>query len=334
MKLGFANRETWIFLEPIHNYLSAKYDSEIFEAADWPLPFAKQKMSHRMLRRSLKQFIHRHDVVLFEWASELLVEASDLHTPSAAALVVRLHRYEMFKWVERIKWENVSYVILDTEAMRQKLLERTNVDPNRAIVLPNAVPVKDVRSGPRPFNGRIGILANLIPRKRIYELILGFYGALQQQPDLTLHIGGPPHSEFKAYHEALIDLCKKLDITDKVTFYGKVEDRWSWYNQMDFYISYSYSEGMQVAPIEAAACGCYCVSHWWEGADEVFPAEQLFVSEDQFVDIILKYCRADDTGRAEMREPTMKFVESMCDLDRINQQIETVLQRSFEEKYN
>src|SRR5690606_33664716 len=103
--------------------------------ARWPLPIMRPKMSHYLLRRSLNHFIHSCDAVLFEWASELLVEASDLKTPSAAALVVRLHRYEMFKWTQRINWDAVSYAILDTLAMRSKLLERTTLSPERALVI-------------------------------------------------------------------------------------------------------------------------------------------------------------------------------------------------------
>lgn len=332
MKLGVANKETWIFLEDIVKYLSEKYPTDIFQATGWPLPVAQRKMTHWMLRRSLKQFIHRHDVVLFEWASELLVEASDVYTPDAAAFVVRLHRYEMFQWVQRIKWETVRYVLLDTEAMRQKLLARTNLAPERAIVLPNAVPLAKTSAAQRPFQGRIAILANLIPRKRVYELILAFYAALQQRPDLTLHVGGPPRPDNLAYYESLHDLCRKLGIEEQVTFYGRVEDRWDWYQQMDVFVSFGYSEGMQVAPIEAAASGCYCLSHWWEGAEEIFPRAQLSLTEAEFVAQVLAYSDADAARQAAMRQPLLDFVEQSCNLGRINHEIEQILVRAHQER--
>jgi hypothetical protein len=139
MKLGVANKETWIFLEDIFAYLSSRYPTEVL-SRPLALPLWQAKLSHYLLRRSLKQFIHRHDVILFEWASELLVEASDVYTPQAGALVVRLHRYEMFQWVQRINWDAVSYVILDTEAMRQKLLERTSVPRSEPSCCPMPFP--------------------------------------------------------------------------------------------------------------------------------------------------------------------------------------------------
>lgn len=331
MKIGIANKETWIFLEDIYAYLDSQYETTVFRATPWLLPYWQQKMSHYMLRRSLKQFIHAHDVVLFEWASELLVEASDVYTPGAAALVTRLHRYEMFRWVERIKWENVSYVILDTEAMRRKLLSRTKVAPERALVLPNAVPLAKTDASQRPFQKRIGILANLHPRKRIYELVLAFYAVLQEEPDMTLHIGGPPRPNYQAYDEAIHDLVRRLGIEDKVTFYGRVEERWDWYQSIDIFVSISYSEGMQVAPIEAAASGCYCISHWWEGADEIFPREQLFITERQFVDVVMNYARMSEEGRCHAREPFLTYVEEQCNLERVSKKIEDVLVRANEE---
>ncbi|MCB0207880.1 MAG: glycosyltransferase family 4 protein [Anaerolineae bacterium] len=332
MKLGIANHETWIFIEDICAYLSTKYETKIFERATWSLPIMQPKMSHYMLRKSLNEFIHSCDVVLFEWASELLVEASSMKTPQAASLVVRLHRYEMFQWTHRINWENVSYVILDTHAMRKKLLERTDLPPERALVLPNAVPLYKTNSSHRPFKGNIGVLSTLIPRKRIYEFILGFYALQKQEPDLMLHIGGNTQPSFQAYYEALHDLIEKLGIQDKVKFYGRVDERWDWYQKMDVFVSYSYSEGMPVAPIEAIASGCYCLSHWWAGAEEIFPEDQLFITEDEFVEKMLSYIRTTDEEREKISQPLRDFVLNNCNLSLVSEAIEDVLIKAYKER--
>lgn len=332
MKLGIANKETWIFLQDIYQYLSSQYPTQVFKPATWPFRFLEPKMSHYMLRRSLNQFIHNCDVVLFEWASELLVEASSMKTPSAAALVVRLHRYEMFKWVHRINWDAVSYAILDTQAMRKKLLERTSLPPERALVLPNAVPLEKTCAEPRPFKGNVAVLCSLIPRKRVYELILGFYAVLKQVPDLHLHIGGDDRPNYQAYYESLHDLVRRLKIEDKVTFYGRVNERWDWYQKMDIFVSYSYSEGMPVAPIEAIASGCYCLSHWWEGADEIFSQEQIFVTEDEFVEKVVAYCCATEEERRKMSESQRRFVRDNCDLHKVSLRIQEVLELALSER--
>jgi glycosyltransferase involved in cell wall biosynthesis len=332
MRLGVANLETWIFLEEIYKHLSNRFETEVFKPAEWPLSLGQRKMSHYLLRRSLADFIRRNEVVFFEWASNLLVEASHLHRPGMAALVTRLHRYEMFQWVERIKWEAVSLAILDTEAMRQKLLARTGMAPERTVVIANAVPLAKTSTAYRPFRGNIGILANLHPRKRIYELILAYHAAQLRVPELTLHIGGPTRPMFEDYAEALQDLCRKLQLTDKVTFYGRVSNRWEWYHDMDVFVSFSYSEGMQVAPIEAAACGCYCLSHAWVGANEIFPCRQIFVTEAEFVQKLVDYARSDDRQRDQMRQPFIEYVSRFCDLERVNHEIEACIWKAHKER--
>lgn len=332
MKLGVANKESWSFFADIFSTLSDRHTVEVFEIPEWRVPILEQKMAHYLLRHRLNSFIHSCDVAFFEWASELLVEASDLHTADAAALVTRLHRYEMFRWAERINWGAVSYVILNSETMRQKLLERTSVRPEQTVVLPNAIDLTRANSGPRPFTGKIGTLASLLPRKRIYELILAFHALLQHEPDLTLHIGGPVRRDYRAYYEALHALCRRLGIEDRVTFYGKVEDQWAWHQSIDIFVSFSYSEGMQVSPMEAAASGCYCLSHWWEGADELFPQEQLFISESEFVEKVLHYVRAPEREQLTMRAPFRNFVEQECDLPMVSNAIDQLLLQAFEER--
>jgi hypothetical protein len=33
--------------------------------------------------------------------------------------------------------------------------------------------------------------------------------------------------------------------------------------------------------MEAVASGCYCLSHDWDGADELLPAENLYLTDSQ-----------------------------------------------------
>lgn len=337
MKLGVINQETWLFLQDIYDYLASQYPTQIFKAATWPFPIMQPRMSHYLLRRSLKRFLHECDVVFFEWASGLVAEATSMKAP--AAIVTRLHRYEMFQWTDKINWDAVNYVILDTQAMRTKLLSRTNLAPHRAVVIPpigltkerlrlSATPVQRTR----PFRGHIGILCNLVPRKRVYELIFAFYALLKEVPELQLHIGGGARPNHRAYYEAIFDLIGQLGLEDKVTFHGRVEERWKWYQTIDIFVSFSYSEGMQVAPLEAAASGCYCISHGWAGADEIFPKEQLFLTEEEFVRQALRYCHATEEERQRMREPLLAFVTKNCNLRQVSTAIQEVIEMAAKEQ--
>ncbi len=333
MKLGIVNNETWIFFRNIVEYLANQYSVTVFKPINWPLPIMKQKASHYLLRQSLNKFINQNDVVLFEWASAMLMESSKLKTSVSAAFITRLHRYEMFTWVNQINWDAVNYIILDTEAMRKKLLAKTNILPERAFVIPPiGIPLDKINDSPKTFRGNIGILATLHPRKRIYELILAFHSLLKDHPEYHLHIGGNSVPEHQDYYESLIYLTQKLGIENKITFYNKVEDRWNWYDNMDIFVSNSYSEGMQVAPLEAATRGCYCVTHWWEGAEEIFDHDELFLKEIDFVEKIEKYSRASAEEQIRMKEPLKNFVREKCSINIITSQIQSIIERAADER--
>ena len=85
----------------------------------------------------------------------------------------------------------------------------------------------------RPCYNNLGTLARLQPRKRIYELILAFSELLNHSQDFHLHIGGDKkRGKSSDYIVALDNLVNKLNLQDKVTFYGNVEQPELWYPKL------------------------------------------------------------------------------------------------------
>ena len=114
----------------------------------------------------------RNDVVYFEWASDSLAYASRL--AKSCGIVARLHRYEMYQWVHAIDWAFVDRVILLTNAMQRKFAAQCPDSAHKTIVIPWAISPQRFPLKTTQFVGNIGILGDLIPRKRVYELILAF----------------------------------------------------------------------------------------------------------------------------------------------------------------
>jgi glycosyltransferase involved in cell wall biosynthesis len=125
-----------------------------------------------------------------------------------------------------------------------------------------------------------------------------------------------PTPRFPDYAPALHSLVNELGIADKVTFYGKVSDPQSWYAKIDIFISNSYSEGLQVSPMEAIATGCYCLSHQWDGANELLPEENLFYSDLELTQKISAYCDVSEADRREMVAALMALVRERFDVDK------------------
>jgi glycosyltransferase involved in cell wall biosynthesis len=167
----------------------------------------------------------------------------------------------------------------------------------------------------------------LRPRKRIYDLVLAFSEIAAERPNLHLHIGGGPASGFEEYAAVLPSLVERLKLGDRVTLYGNVEDPVAWIGNMDIVVSNSYSEGLQVSLLEAMAMRRYCISHHWEGADELLPAENLFLTERQLQERILQYDDASQAAREAQQDRMREIVCERFDIHRTK----VVLRRLIED---
>lgn len=324
MRLGIAIEETWDFLHEIHADLAAHHDVTLFRRRQTGLPMFNARLNRMLFRRDLGAFLRANDVVFFEWASELLAAASRL--PKKAGLVTRLHRYEMYRWADRVNWDAVDRIILVTEAKRREFIRRFPAQSGKVVVIPEAVSLQRFQPAPKPFAGDIGILCHLRPRKRVYELILAFHRLSQLRPGFHLHIGGGEAPGFGEYYEAMHSLVRKLGLEDEVTFYGHVDRPEEWYAGIDIFISNGYSEGLQVSLLEAIASGCYSLSHFWDGADELMPADTLYFGEAELVERILCYADMPEAERERRRLALQQAVAAHNDVDKTKREIRELIE--------
>ena len=308
LRLGVAIQETWGFFNEIYADFQQHYQTTLFKRRVWQLPIFHSRINRYLYFKDLQSFMGRNDVVFFEWASGLLVNATKL--PKTCGIVTRLHRYEMYEWVEKINWEIVDRIVLVSEAKRQEFITRFPEQSAKTAVAYPSISLQKFSPVTKNFQGNIGILCNLIPRKRVYELILTFYEVSQQNNNLHLHIGGGHDPAQLDYYEALRDLVARLQLKDKVTFYGHVSDTSSWYHHIDIFISNSYSEGLQVALMEAMASGCYCLSHRWVGAEEILPDDNLYFTDRELIEKILLFC---EIAEKEKQKQGSLMREIACD---------------------
>lgn len=324
MKVGVAIEETWSFLHEIYDDLRVHHPTSLFQRRRTSLPAFNVRINRYLLQRDLGQFMGRHDVVFFEWASELLAVAS--HLPKTCGIVTRLHRYELYQWADKINWAAVDTVILVSQAKRREFLSRFPGLEGKIAVIPEAVSLTRFPYRPQPWRGQIGTLCHLKPRKRVYELVLAFQELAQECNDLHLHIGGGPAPGFEEYYLALLNLVDKLKLHDRVTLHGAVSQPETWYPQVDVFISNGYSEGLQVAPMEAMASGCYTLSHFWDGAEELLPREQLYYGDRELRQRILDYAGLSQGQRAERQCTMRQRVADNFDVDRTKTQIRQLIE--------
>ena len=325
MRIGIAIEETWDFLHEIYADLAEHHQVTLFKRRHLNLPVFHTRVNRWLFHYDLHQFMKKNDVVFFEWASDLLLAATT-QMPKECGIVTRLHRYEMYKFVDRINWDFVDQIILVSHAKKEEFLAQVPAQASKVTVVNEAVDPQKYEFRPKPFSGDIGTLCHLTPRKRVYELILTFYELCQQHNGFRLHIGGGRHAANGDYYYALHDVVRKLNLTDKVIFYGQVDDAWNWYNNVDIFISNSYSEGLQVAPIEAMACGCYVLSHRWAGADELLPDENCYYSDSELKARILDYCALSEEQKQENIAALRQRVSAQLNIHDTKQVIRQILE--------
>ena len=324
MKFGVVNEETWAFFKEVFQEFSDHHQVQTFTRRRSRARYFRDRIDRRLLINDLQAFLRNNQVVFFEWASELLAVAT--HLPKTSGIVTRLHRYELYQWADKVNWDAVDKIILVSNAKKGEFSIRFPAQAQKIVVIPEAISFEKYPPVARKFGGNIGILCHLSPRKRVYELILAFHEMTKVRNDIRLHVGGAAHSRFPDYAPTLYKLVDRLGISDKVIFSGKVTDPLSWYANVDIFVSNSYSEGLQVSPMEAVATGCYCLSHRWDGADELLPEHNLFYSDQEMAQKIFEYCDAPDAKRREMVLDLLHDVHSRFDINRTKTQIRKLIE--------
>jgi len=326
MRLGIAIEETWDFFHEVYADLRAHHETTLYERPALRLPLVGRRLEPYWFRRDMRGFLQRHDAVFFEWASELLATASAL--PRACGIVARLHRYELYQWADKIDWDTVDRLIVVSGAKLREFTAAFPAQAHKAVMIPEAVSVQRFQPAKKPFGGDIGILCHMRPRKRVYELVLAFYELTRQQPDFRLHIGGGRAAGVGEYDEAVRQLVDRLGLRDKVVFYGHVDEPEHWYPHIDIFISNGYSEGLQVSLLEAMASGCYSLSHHWDGADELMPSENLYFTNSELVQQILRHAAKTERERELDRERMRHIVCEGFDVDQTKVAIRRVIEEA------
>lgn len=288
-RLGLlVGEENWTHFRDIAADLSSHYQTSVYEPRVRRWPILNGRLNAWSRRSGIRGLLERNDVCLFEWASDLLETASRL--PRKAAVVTRLHSFELYAWAPLVDWTAVDRVILLSEAMRRNFAEKYPAEAAKAVVVHNGVSLERFRpSGQRRFGWAVGMLCAIASVKRVYEMILTHCQLRCLGHPVHLHVGGGIPSGDERYAAAVHGLVRRLGLGESVTFHGPVTDTPAWLRGIDIFVSNSYWEGQQVALLEAMASGCYCLSHGWPGADEVLPGSNLYTTEAELIGKIVEY---------------------------------------------
>lgn len=279
------------FFQEIYEEICRVHDVRLFEEPVVKIPIGRSRFHNILRKRRIKSLMAWADVSFFEWADHYLVEATQYEKRSK--IITRLHRYELSTFAEAIDWSKVDSLILISSGMKSKVLKEYPQLEKKIVLIPNVVDIDKFKKVDRAKNKNVvlGTLGNIIPRKRIYDLILAF--SKLNDDKYLLRIGGKCTDN--EYCLIVNNLVQNLNLEGKVIFDGYVENLPEWYSGIDIFINNAYDEGYAVTIQEAIASGCYPLVHHWVGAAEYVPEENLFRTSKQLVEKIREYDSKKDS---------------------------------------
>jgi len=299
-KIGIVCND-WKFFRNKYEALKNLYDVRTFRQPKKNIPI--ERYQDFLYKKHLQRLMRWSDLTFFEFANKPLVVAS--HLKKVSKIIVRLHRYELFTWANQVDWLKIDTVILVGNAMQRTFLKKFPFMDEKTTVIYNDIDTTTFIPSNSNLNRAIGIAGAIIPRKRVYELMLSFYELQKHLPDIKLRICGSGISCNDEYYVNTKELVKKLNLERKVFFDGHFENVYElvkWYNQIDILICNSYHESFHYTSHEAMSCGRYALSHFWDGADEFFDDDQIYLTDHELVSKVQSFYSLDEKSRQVLSE--------------------------------
>lgn len=157
--------------------------------------------------------------------------------------------------VTKIKkaYQRASKVFFVSVRTRNVVEQQLGINIPHAVIIRNPVNLVSVDTVPYPANETVqmAMVANLIAEHKGQDIALQILSASQwKDKNIHLNIYGSGRDE-----NYLKQLIHELNITDKVSFYGRVNDIRSLWAVNHILLMPSHMEGMPLALVEAMLCG-------------------------------------------------------------------------------
>jgi glycosyltransferase involved in cell wall biosynthesis len=209
----------------------------------------------RRLIRAIQPHIIQSWILMMDVAAGLVSLTTDivwvLREPTSEAA----YQSEGLKQRLRARLVHRASAIVCNSLGGQSYWLRQDIPEGRLLVIPNAVPVDQVRDveairDEKENRRRLIYAGRLIPSKNVHVLISAMTEVIRRQ-EVVLYIAGEGPSK-----SDLMELARNLDLQESVKFLGFLQyrDLWAHMKSADAFISLSSFEGMPNCICEAVAC--------------------------------------------------------------------------------
>ncbi len=264
-----------LILNPMENRFAHRYGDYFRQTNDVRI------LSGKTTDIEVDRQVEWADLIWSMWANELLIYVTNHHPDKK--IVSHLRSYEMLHtdFLPRVHWPAVDRLIFVADHVRRisNIFYRDHLKDVPQSTVVNSIPLANYPEITGRPGKNIAYVGYLNPKKGIELLLQAFQTILKTDPCFRLHVAGSfqeIRTEVYVRH-----ILQAMDLTERVTFHGWVEDIPSFLRDMNYVISTSQWEGCPNNILEAMACGIRPIIHNWMGARELFPEECVFSSLEE-----------------------------------------------------
>ncbi|MDR7119299.1 glycosyltransferase [Rheinheimera soli] len=237
-----------------------------------------------------KRLLQQADTVFCEWMLGNAIWYGK-HKKHGQKLIGRLHAQELRSPLfDKVPFEQFETVIFVGPHMLRNAQKRNAALQKNSIVIYNGVDVNAMRKVARQAtNGKVLGFVGMVPQSKRIDLALDILQKLREEDkSYILRIKGKRPEDFawmknrpeeiEWYKQQYCRLNDDPLLKGAVIFDSHGNDMPYWYAGIDFVLSTSDFESFHFTIADGAAAGCTPVVLPWEGADELYPKEWVYLS--------------------------------------------------------
>jgi len=216
--------------------------------------------------RAIAEVVNAHniDIVHAHMGRDYLLAALACRQTSGVKLILTRHHYLPLKRNALYRWmlRDVSAVIAVSDSVRDSILERLQLPPERVRTLPNWIdperfkPIdRDAARAMFRLRSSIAVacIGQITPAKGQEEFIKAAGAINRMRSDVEFLIVGEEQQEGKPFTAHLERVATTLGVSDKVRFTGRVRHIPELLAAVDVVVVPSWDEGFSLVTIEAMA---------------------------------------------------------------------------------
>ncbi len=271
----------------------------------------------RLIREERFDLVHAH---IYASATAAAIAVLGTGVP----LVITEHTEALWqgrreRWASRRVYRRAEHIIAVSSAIRQRLIERDAVPPDRITIIHNAViPAPDTSQSALPGDLRegplVGVVARLQPEKGVANFLRAAARVCTAVPDARFLVAGDG-----PLREELLDLAGRLGVGERVRFLGYRADARALVGLLDVLVVPSLTEGTPLIVLEAMAAGIPVVASAVGGIPDqirhnkeglLIPAGDPAALADALLELLQDPARARSLGEAALRRADSEFNHS------------------------